>query len=58
VSIGGIAVTPDYIGDQRQYPGLDQINVTVPRSLAGRGTVDVQVSVAGMTSNTVTVSIR
>jgi uncharacterized protein (TIGR03437 family) len=58
VLIGGVAVTPDYIGDQRQYAGLDQINVAVPRSLIGRGNVDVQVSVAGLTSNTVTINVR
>jgi uncharacterized protein (TIGR03437 family) len=58
VTIGGVVVIPEYIGDQRQFAGLDQVNVTIPRTLAGRGTVDVQVSVGGMTSNTVVISIR
>jgi uncharacterized protein (TIGR03437 family) len=58
VTIGGVAVTPEYIGDQRQFAGLDQINLTIPRSLAGRGTVDIQVSIAGITSNTVTINVR
>jgi Tol biopolymer transport system component len=56
VFIGGVEVTPEYIGSQNQYPGLDQVNVTIPRSLAGRGSVDVVVSAAGLTSNAVTIS--
>jgi uncharacterized protein (TIGR03437 family) len=58
ITIGGVAVTPEYIGDQRQFAGLDQVNLTVPRSLIGRGTIDIQVSIAGITSNTVTINVR
>jgi uncharacterized protein (TIGR03437 family) len=51
VTIGGIPLTPVYAGAQPTYPGLDQVNVNLPRSLAGRGRVDVSITVDGKTSN-------
>jgi uncharacterized protein (TIGR03437 family) len=57
-NIGGVAVPADYAGPQGQYPGLDQVNLTVPASLAGGGEVDVSVTVDGQTSNAVAVNIR
>ncbi|MEP6963174.1 MAG: hypothetical protein ABI995_13925, partial [Acidobacteriota bacterium] len=51
VTIGGITIDPAYAGTQGEFPGLDQVNVTVPRSLAGRGSVNVTVTVEGQTSN-------
>jgi uncharacterized protein (TIGR03437 family) len=47
-----------YAGSQIQYPGLDQINVPVPATLAGSGEVDVSVTVDGRTANTVRIAIR
>jgi uncharacterized protein (TIGR03437 family) len=41
VWIGGQVLTPLYAGPQATYPGVDQINVLLPRSLAGAGTVSV-----------------
>ena len=41
-----------------QYVGLDQVNVLVPRSLAGRGEVSIQLTVDGKKANPVTVNIR
>jgi len=38
--------------------GLDQLNLIVPRSLAGRGEVDVVLTVDGRTANTVKVNIK
>jgi uncharacterized protein (TIGR03437 family) len=58
LTMGGSGVTPDFIGDQRQFAGLDQINVTLPRGLAGRGTVDISVSAGGIVSNTVSINVR
>ncbi len=58
VSINGKSVPVLYAGPQNQYPGLDQIVVAIPRSLAGAGQVNVTVSAGGLTSNTVQVSIR
>ncbi len=44
---------------QGEFVGLDQINVgPLPRSLAGRGVVDVVLTADGLTTNAVTVSIQ
>lgn len=58
VTVGGAAVPVLYAGTQNEYPGLDQINVVLPPSLAGRGTVTVQVEVDGREANPVTIAIR
>ena len=50
--------TLHYAGPQSQYPGLDQYNLEVPPSLAGRGEVSVTVSVGGMRTNPVWVRIE
>jgi uncharacterized protein (TIGR03437 family) len=51
----GVEATVDYAGTQGTNPGLDQINVTIPQSLAGTGNVPVLLSVGGMTSLNVTI---
>ncbi len=51
VLIGGIEVAPIFAGIQPDYVGLDQINVEIPRTLIGRGTVNVAVSATGYTSS-------
>lgn len=57
--IGGVPVPVIYAGTQGFYPGLDQVNIgPLPRSLAGRGVVDVTVSAGGHTSNAVQVHIQ
>ncbi len=40
------------------FEGLDQANIRIPRSLMGRGLVDVVLRVDGKTANTVQISIR
>jgi uncharacterized protein (TIGR03437 family) len=55
--IGGQDAEVMYAGPQGGFAGLDQVNVRVPRSLAGRGDVDVVLVVDGKTANTVTVNI-
>ena len=48
-----------YAGAQGGVAGLDQVNVgPLPRSLAGAGEVNVVVSAAGISSNTVTIVIE
>jgi penicillin amidase len=42
-----------YAGAQGAYADLDQVNALLPRSLAGRGEVDVWVGIEGRTSNRV-----
>ena len=56
--IGGTAAEVLYAGAQGGFAGLDQLNIRVPRSLAGRGEVDVVVLVDGKAANTVRVNIR
>jgi len=45
-------------GPAAAIPGLDQVNVALPASLKGSGTVYVTVSVAGTASNAVTLLIQ
>jgi uncharacterized protein (TIGR03437 family) len=56
--IGGVNATVAYAGAQSQYPGLDQVNVYVPRALAGAGEVPVVLTVDGVTANVVTISVQ
>ena len=56
--IGGLDAAVQYAGVQPQYTGLDQVNVPIPRALAGRGEVDVVLTVDGKAANTVRVNIR
>ena len=56
-TIGGTAAAATW-GVQSQYPGMDQVNLLVPTSLAGRGEVDVVLTVDGVAANTVRVNIK
>jgi uncharacterized protein (TIGR03437 family) len=56
--IGGVNATVAYAGTQTQFPGLDQVNLYVPKSLAGAGEVPVVLTVDGVTANVVTISIQ
>jgi uncharacterized protein (TIGR03437 family) len=47
-----------YAGEVAGLAGLDQLNARLSRSLAGRGEVDVIITVDGKTANTVRVAIR
>ena len=63
VTVGGTAATVSYAGAQGggapgSFYGLDQVNVLLPHSLAGSGTVNVVLTAAGQTANTVTVDIQ
>ncbi|MGE0126509.1 MAG: PKD domain-containing protein [Blastocatellales bacterium] len=40
------------------FVGLDQVNVLLPRSLIGRGQIDITLTVDGVVSNTVQLSIK
>jgi uncharacterized protein (TIGR03437 family) len=58
-TVGGEVAPVAFAGAQTEYPGLDQINIgPLPRTLAGRGAVTVQLKVDGKDANAVTVSIR
>mgnify|MGYP000867447663 CR=1 FL=1 len=58
VKVGGADAPVNYAGTQGGLVGLDQINALLPRTLAGRGEVDVVLSVDGLTANPVRVNIR
>ncbi len=57
-TIGGVTAEVTYSGPQGSLIGLDQVNVRLPRSLAGRGEVNILYTTDGKTANVVTVSVR
>jgi uncharacterized protein (TIGR03437 family) len=48
----------NFAGAQGQFTGLDQFIALLPRSLAGRGEVDVVLTADGKSSNAVKIVIR
>jgi uncharacterized protein (TIGR03437 family) len=58
VQIGSQSLPADYAGATPTWAGLDQVNVLLPNSLAGTGTVNLIVSVAGIASNALTVTFQ
>ena len=58
IEIGGVPEQVAYAGANSAYDGLDQINVTVPRSLAGAGQVPLILTIDGITANVVTLAIK
>ncbi len=52
--VAGRPVDVLYAGAQGAYPGLDQINLRIPLSVGGMGNVEIQLTVDGSPSNTVT----
>ncbi|MEP7362701.1 MAG: Ig-like domain repeat protein [Acidobacteriota bacterium] len=56
--IGNAPAQVLYAGPQSETPGLDQVNAVVPRSLVGRGVVNVTVTVDGVASNPVQIAVR
>lgn len=54
VSIGTQTMLPVFYAGPAGSPGLDQVSLLLPSSLAGSGIVNVSVSVGTMTSNQVT----
>jgi uncharacterized protein (TIGR03437 family) len=59
VTLGGIQAEVLYAGAQgTYYVGLDQINVRVPTSLAGRGEVNIVLTADGKTTNTITFNVQ
>ncbi len=57
-TIGGTDAPIFFAGAQGEFVGLDQVNLLVPQSLAGRGEVDVTLTVDGKAANTVRVVIK
>ncbi|MFN0086227.1 MAG: hypothetical protein ACKVX9_12640 [Blastocatellia bacterium] len=57
-SIGGGNAELLYAGPQGGFVGLDQNNIRIPRGLAGRGEVDVRITLDGVVSNVVKIAIK
>ena len=57
VWVGGISVPVTYFGFPGTYPGMQQINVQLPASLAGIGSVELVVEQSGRRSNAVEVML-
>ena len=59
MTIGGTPVSLAYAGATQGFIGLDQINTgALPRSLAGRGVVNVVVTIDGVPANTTTIQFK
>jgi uncharacterized protein (TIGR03437 family) len=58
VQIAGHNVPVLYAGPANHFAGLDEVSVGVPRSLAGSGNVDVELTVDGRTASPVHIQIQ
>jgi len=57
INLGGMTITPLFAGPQGSFVGLDQINLQIPTSLAGRGKIELTVTVNAKTANTVQLQV-
>jgi uncharacterized protein (TIGR03437 family) len=58
VTIGGTNSQALFAGPQGGYVGLDQVNLSLPRSLIGRGEVDIALTIDGQPANIVKFNAR
>ena len=58
VTIGGTNAEVQYAGPQGFYVGEDQVNLILPRSLAGRGEMDLVMNIGGKPANIVRINVR
>jgi len=58
VKLGAVDSSVSFAGSQDGFAGLDQINALIPRSLIGRGEVDLALTVDGRPANTLRVNIK
>ncbi len=56
-TVNGTSV-PTVYAAQGAYPGLDQVNLQIPTTLAGAGTVNIVITADGQTANAVTALIQ
>jgi uncharacterized protein (TIGR03437 family) len=57
-TIGNATATVQSAGPGGMWPGLDQVDVVIPLSPAGAGSVPVTITAGGLSSNTVNVTIQ
>jgi len=58
VTINGVNAPVLYAGPQGSLPGIDQVNVQIPATLAGKGSVNVVLTAGGAQANQVQVTIQ
>lgn len=58
VTIDGVSAPVTYAGPQKILPGLDQVDVRIPVSLAGKGNVSILLTAAGIQANPVQITIQ
>ena len=56
--VAGQSVPVQYAGPVSSFVGLDQVNITIPRSLAGTGTALVYLVADGVSSNVVSLNLQ
>src|SRR5262249_42181520 len=57
-TVGGLAAPATFAGAQPDFPGLDPANILLPRSLIGRGDLEVGLMVDGQATNAVHINIK
>lgn len=57
-TVGGVDAPILFAGPQGTFPALDQVNVQVPASVAGRGNVPIVVTIDGQSSNQAVINVR
>ena len=58
VTINGVNATVYYAGPQGTASGLDQVDVLIPASVAGKGNVNVQLVTEGIAANPVQITVQ
>jgi uncharacterized protein (TIGR03437 family) len=56
--VADVAATVSFAGAQGTFAGLDQYNIVVPRTLAGRGDVMLSISIGGMPATAVRLTLK
>lgn len=58
VTIGGVSAPVLYAGAQGPFAGLDQVNVIIPASLAGKGNVNIRLTANGIAANAAQIAVK
>ncbi len=58
MTMGGTAATVSFAGAHQSLVGVDQVNAEIPRSLIGRGEINVILTIGAKTANTVMINIQ
>jgi uncharacterized protein (TIGR03437 family) len=58
VTVGGVKIPAEFAGPQGGFIGLDQANILLPSTLAGKGNVPIQLTANGLAANTVNITIQ